>query len=239
MAGNWKKTVLIGVAVVAVIAGVVIAVTSGSSHKKSHKGAHARVALGGGTSAARADVATAAGYTGLTQSKLRKELRKGRSLAALAVASHHSVAGLVEAMVRERIRRIEAQVAAGTVSRAAATRRIARIRARVAARVAHSADFMPTLAVAVAAKYLGLSSAKLRAELRRGRSMAKLANATAGKSAEGLVKAVLGVRERELTRGAGTPAAPSLSGAKPLVEALEARARTEVQRAPLAPVAQR
>jgi hypothetical protein len=235
MAGNRKKTVMIAVAVVAVIAGIVIAVTSSSSHKKkAHQRArvHSGTLTGGsqGSQTSQGEIAVAAKYLGVSVSKLRAEMRKGRSLVAIAAAAHRSPAELVEALVRTRVQRVEAAVAAKTVTPAVAKRRIARIRARVEARVARSANYLAT--VAIASKYLGLSTAKVRAELRRGHSLAQIADATAGKSAAGLTAAVIAVRERELSAGAS-----SLAGSTALLEALKARAKTEVQRTPIVALA--
>jgi hypothetical protein len=50
----------------------------------------------------------------------------------------------------------------------------------------------------VAAHYLGIGSARLRSELRSGRTLAQLADATDEKSAGGLLQALLSARTRSL-----------------------------------------
>src|SRR5689334_9751945 len=49
----------------------------------------------------------------------------------------------------------------------------------------------PSGPLAAAAGYLGVSTSELRGELRSGKSLAQVANSTSGKSAKGLVEAVV------------------------------------------------
>ena len=241
------------VAVVAVVAGVVLAVTGGSGHKKAHNSAGVELAGGsgsggsgagaarrsggvsGGTRAGRGrvgsprgDVASASAYFGISKAKLRKELDSGRSLAALAASkSGHSAVGLVEAIMRPRVARIEAQVAAKRLTQAEAQRSIQRIRRRVQTRLARSAAYQPT--AAVAERYLGLSAAQLRSRVRGGSTLEQVADGTPGKSATGLIAAVMAVRVGELVHGAGASVEAQLRGETALLKALEARVEQEVR----------
>ncbi|HTY97712.1 MAG TPA: hypothetical protein VMB91_11775 [Solirubrobacteraceae bacterium] len=242
------------VAVVAVVVGVVLAVTGGSGHKQDHHSdrvAVTRERIGGGgegpsaargsggisggtragggrASAPRGDVAAASDYFGISKAKLRKELDSGRSLAALAASSPgHSALGLVEAIMRPRVSRIEAQVAAKRLSQAEAQRMIQRIRKRVQTRLARSTTYEPT--AAVAERYLGLSATELRSRLHGGRTLGQLADGTAGRSATGLIAAVMAVRVAELVHGAGASSEARLRHETGLLKALEARVKQEVR----------
>jgi len=244
------------VAAAAVVVGIVLAASGGSGHDKNHKNPRQaraeRVRGGGGGSTStsrtaggvdggagaggsvagepRGDLAAAAAYVGISKAKLRKELRSGGSLAAVAATSPgHSVLGLLEAIMRPRIRKIEAQVAAKKLTESEAKHRIQRIRKRVQARLARSTTFKPT--VTVAEQYLGLSPTAVRADLHSGRTLSQLADGTAGKSAKGLIAAVMAVRVAELLHGASETSEATLRHETAFLQALEQRVRTEVQRA--------
>lgn len=58
----------------------------------------------------------------------------------------------------------------------------------------------------LAAAYLGVSRARLHSELQSGRTLAQLADATSGRSATGLIDALLSTRQRRLRVGARTGA---------------------------------
>jgi hypothetical protein len=241
------------VAVAAVVIGIVLAVSGGSSHKHGRAGSRAELSGGGsGASSGRSrsgggveggaatggsvagepagDFGAASAYVGVNKAKLRKELASGRSLAAVAATTPgHSALGLLEAIMRPRVRRIEAQVASKKLSKAIAQRRIQRIRKRVQARLARSATYKPT--VAIAGLYLGLSPTELRAKLHGGRTLAQLADSTPGKSAKGLIAAVMTVRISELVHGVDETSEATLRRETALLRALEARVSMEVQRA--------
>ena len=239
-----------GVAVAAVVVGIVLAATGGSGREKSPartsrpelagsgrgatrstSGAGVNGGSGAGRSVAgepRGDLAAASAYLGISKAKLRKELSSGRSLAAVAASSPgHSTVGLLEAIMRPRVRRIDAQVAAKRLSQAEAEARIARIRKRVQARLARSAAYKPT--VAIAGQYLGLTATALRSRLHGGRTLLQLADATPGKSAHGLIAAVMAVRVSELVHGAGGTSEAALRHETALLQALEQRVRRELQ----------
>jgi len=241
------------VAVAALVVGIVLAVSGGSGHHRSRAQSRAERVQGrtGGNSSAsrstgavnggagaggsvagepRGELSAAAAYVGVSKAKLRKELRSGRSLAAVAATTPgHSALGLLEAIMRPRIRKIEAQVAAKRLTESEAQHRIQRIRRRVQARLARSTSYKPT--VAVAEQYLGLSPTALRAELRSGHTLSQLAEGTAGKSAKGLIAAVMAVRVGELVHGAQGTSEATLRHETAFLQALEQRVRTEVQRA--------
>lgn len=241
------------VAVAAVVIGIVLAVSGGSSHKHPRAGRRAELVgggAGGGSGRSRSsgginggaaaggstagepagDFGAASAYVGVSKAKLRKELSAGRSLAAVAATTPgHSALGLLEAIMRPRVRRIEAQVAAKRLSKANAQRRLQRIRKRVQARLARSTTYKPT--VAIAGQYLGLSPAALRAKLHGGHTLSQLADGTPGKSRKGLAAAVMAVRINELVHGVDETSQATLRHESALLHALEARVQMEIQRA--------
>lgn len=77
-------------------------------------------------------------------------------------------------------------------------------RARTHARSGAALSRPDTLARAAA--YLGVSRARLHSELQSGRTLAQIADATSGRSATGLIDALLSTRARQLRVGAGTGA---------------------------------
>jgi hypothetical protein len=174
---------MIGVAVIAVIAGATAAVVMAAQPAAHHRR--------GGT------LATAAGYLGSSLTQLRSELKSGKSLAAIANAtSGRSEAGLIAALEAAGKQRLDAAAAklpgaiAAEVDRAGGpANRHERAGARVAGR-GH--------ALAAAAGYLGVSTAQLRGELRSGRTLARVAKATAGSSEAGLIEALVAARKAAL-----------------------------------------
>jgi hypothetical protein len=88
--------------------------------------------IGGGGPAVRA----ASGYLGLSVSRLRSELRSGKTLAEIAKATTgKSEAGLIEALVAGRKARLDKEVQAGAITQAQASARLPKLASRIAARV--------------------------------------------------------------------------------------------------------
>lgn len=162
---------------------------------------------------ARRTVAAAAQYLGTTISRLRADLRSGKSLAQLAnESSGKSEAGLIAAVekaqrpkIAKAVQRIE-QRAASQVQKPGSPR-------------AHPHIF--TLKVD-AEHYLGLTAPKLRADERAGKSLAQIAQATPGKSEAGLVQAILAAREQQY-RAAVKAGKLSASGESARIAALQKR----------------
>lgn len=175
-------------AAAAVIAGAVIAILTipgGKHHPRTRRAGTVRA--GGGSR--NGQTALAASYLGENAGRLRNELRAGGSLAEIAGSSGgRSTEGLVEALVRPRVARIERELAAGKLSKQVANVRIARLRRRARERVKRATA--PQGSAAVAASYLGLSLVRLREQQSRGRSLADVAAAVPGRSAAGLASAL-------------------------------------------------
>ena len=192
---------------------------------------------GSGAGEPRGDFAAASAYVGISKAKLHDELSAGRSLAAVAATTPgHSAVGLLEAIMRPRVRRIEAQVAAKRLSKADAQRRIQRIRERVQARLARSrlvqADGRDRGAVS-----RPLAHRPALAGERRAHALAAGGRAPPKSPPGGLIAAVMAVRIGELVRGAGASSQATLRHETALLHAVERRVRREVQQGTPAAVA--
>lgn len=201
-----KQKVVAGAAVAALLAGGSIAAVSatGQSNPRKNAGAHDH-----GSHRGRArDLAAAAGYLGIPPAQLSSELSSGKTLAQIADASTgKSAAGLIEALIAARRARLAAAAArlpqwvAAEVSRAGgpagAGQRTARHRVTGAARL-DALFSAPAARGSVAAGYLGVAPARLKSQLRSGKTLAQVADATSGKSKAGLVDALVAARRSKL-----------------------------------------
>jgi hypothetical protein len=167
---NRSKTrkLFAGAAVVAVIAGGTLAAVT-TGRGAAHEN------RGG-------PLATAATYLGVPVSQLRSEVQSGKSLAEIANAtSGKSSAGLVAVLL------------------AAGKEKLAKVQANLPMRVAALFNRVDVPGPrAVAARYLGLKPAELASELRSGKTLAQIADATSGKSAAGLIDAIVAERRSAL-----------------------------------------
>ena len=199
-----KKKLLAGVAIVAVLAGVTTAVVMAAQPAAHHRK--------GGT------LVTAAAYLGVSPAQLRSELKSGKSLADIADAtSGKSSAGLIEALEAVQKQKLAA-AAASLPSRIAVE--VARPRGRASGRIQ---------TVRAATSYLGLSAPQLRAQLRSGKTLAQIADATSGKSQAGLIEAL--VVARKATIAASVKAgAITQAQANALLRNLASRVTARVER---------
>jgi hypothetical protein len=214
---SWKRNLLIGLAAAAIAAGVVIAIVSGGGGGHSPK-RHGRLAGG------RGDLIAAARYLGVPAVKLRADLGEGKTIGQLAQRTPgRSRAGVIDAIVKSKTSKLRPGVATGI--------RLSRIRARAAIEVeqpyAVLARQMSPLGLA--AKYLGRTVADLRRERRAGRSLAKLADATPGKSAAGLTE-LLATDRRRAIRRAFARGALSAEAERKLLAAVKTRTTAFVNR---------
>jgi AraC-like DNA-binding protein len=77
----------------------------------------------------------AATYLGLTEAQLRSELESGKTLAQVAQAHGKSVSGLVDALVADAKKELDAAVAAGRLTKAQETQMLNSLRDRITNRV--------------------------------------------------------------------------------------------------------
>jgi hypothetical protein len=197
---RWRRHRLaLTVAVAAVLAAGVAASVAAGGSSRPERVHFARIHRApAGTAAShphgwRGDVPVAAEYLGVTGPQVRRQLRAGKSLGAIAAATPgKSESALIEAIVAARVRRLTAAAAAGRLSSLAEQRRLAQLNGRVTREVAR--DGGPAVlgagALTPAARYLGLSLPELRKQL-PGQSLAQVANATPGRSAAGLIAALV------------------------------------------------
>jgi len=223
-----KRNLLFALAAAVVVAGVVIAILS------TGDGGHHRHPAGGpGTQAASRSpgaIELAAGYLHIPPEKLRDELRSGRSLEAIADATHgRSAAGLLHALVAARSAQLRARPAVAKLSAAARSRRLARLRRRLERQLQR---FPGYIALGADARYLGLSVSGLRAQLSRGRSLAQIADATVGKSATGLIQTRVSAREASI-EAAEKAGRVSKTSAAAALAALRRHITEEVERIPV------
>ncbi len=188
--GTRQKVVAAAAVAVLLVGGAIAAVSAtgqgGSSHHAGRSRAH--------------DLATAAAYLGTSTAQLSQQLRSGKTLAQVAAraGAGKSPQGLIAALEAAKKTRL--------------ARATSRLPARVSAEVnrpggplggAESAAVRLRLLFSgarhvgdAAAAYLGTSAATLQSELRAGKTLAQLADATAGKSKAGLVAAIVAAEQR-------------------------------------------
>jgi hypothetical protein len=154
------------------------------------------------------DLAAAATYLGVPQADLVTSLQSGKTLAQVAGAtSGKSVAGLIDALVAAEKTELAAAVTAGEITQAQADQMASTLTAHVTAEVngtrpargpggpGHGAHGDGLTA---AATYLGVTEAALTTQLQAGKTLAQVADATSGKSAAGLIDALVAAEKTEL-----------------------------------------
>lgn len=136
MTGERKRKIMIGVAVLAILAGTVLAIVtaSGSSAGPIKPGSHREE---GARDARRAsDLTLAAAYLGVSRAQLRRDLSSGSTLAEIANAtSGRSAYGLTDALFAARAALLSEEVSAGKLSEAEQARRLAKLPERLAAEI--------------------------------------------------------------------------------------------------------
>jgi hypothetical protein len=141
------------------------------------------------------DLSVAASYLGLTEVELQTKLRSGRTPAEIANATDgKSAHGLIDALVAAAQKHIAADVSSGRLTRSQADQILAGLKQHVTARVESTGPpghGGPHGGLDAAATYLGLSESDLRAELQSGKTLGEIADATSGKSKDGLVAALV------------------------------------------------
>jgi hypothetical protein len=177
-------------------------------------------------------VPLAAGYLGVPASKLRREIRSGRSLAELAARTPgHSASELINRLVAARAAALTASAKLTPEQR---RKRLALLRTRMTAVVnRHGARLsIGDANLLAAAHYLGLHPVALQTELQRGRTLAQVANATPGHSAAGLIAALVAIRRAAL-KGAVAAGRISPQQEAQLLATLQARLTAIVNRVPV------
>jgi hypothetical protein len=130
-------------------------------------------------------LSTAATYIGISEADLRTQLQSGKSLAEVAVANGKTRDGLIAALTQ------------------AATTEISTLVDRQnpfpqggpghGGRFGFGGD-----EATVVTDYLGISQSDIQTQLQSGTTLADIANATAGKSADGLIQALVAAETKEI-----------------------------------------
>ena len=129
--------------------------------------------------------ATAASYIGITQAQLRTELGTDKSLADVAIAHGKTRDGLIQALLAAQQQEIATLVdRKGIGARPSPGPGRPGIGPVPGFRVGEDP-------FAAAATYLGTTTADLQTKVRAGQTLASIANATPGKSRDGLVAALV------------------------------------------------
>ena len=147
--------------------------------------------------AARGAIATAiAGGLGITTRELRSDLAAGQTLAQIAAANNQSLTGLEQTILKAAQGRLDDAVAAGKLTSAQESALLDRLGARIDALVNVSHPRLHVrlalrraALVRFAARYLGVTSNALRADLRSGATLAQVAGES-GKTAAELEQAI-------------------------------------------------
>jgi len=131
-------------------------------------------------------LATAATYIGVTEAALRTELATGKSLADVATAHGKTRDGLIAALVQASTNEITTLVDTKNpfpAPPAGGPGRSFRIEGDT---------------LATASTYLGITEADLRTKLQAGQNLGQIAAATAGKSRDGLIAALVAEQNKEI-----------------------------------------
>ncbi|HZS23614.1 MAG TPA: hypothetical protein VFA30_01390 [Gaiellaceae bacterium] len=202
------------IAVLLVLVGALAA--SGTALAATGHGSNARrPSLAGLTANVRGvgGIQLAARYLGTTPSALLAQLRAGKSLAQVANATPgKSASGLVDAIVAAETARLTSFAKTGKLSQAAAAAIQAKLRPVVTAAVNATTEASTTPVVPVTlgavfapvAAYLDIPVAQLLVQLKTGKSLGQIADATPGKSSAGLVAAL--VADAKARLGSWAPA---------------------------------
>jgi hypothetical protein len=228
MRSSIRQRALIGVAAIAIVAAVLIATLGSGAHRAHTAAAKASHPLTSG------DIDVAASYIGVSPPQLRGDLRRGRTLAQIAAASGgRSTSGLVDALAAAKRSQLEAALAAGRLSKQQLATRLRGLRRRAEVEIdrAHGVSVGSVRYLPVTSSYLGLSPTQLHDEHRAGRSLAEIADGRAGKSAAGLIDALLADRRASLQRDVATGTL-SRDAAARVESGLRARITRQVERKP-------
>jgi hypothetical protein len=189
---NDRQKVIAGAAVAVVVAGVAFAAVSATGQSEAPRRIHARH---GAARLHHRDLLAAAGFLGIPTGQLEREL-SSTTLAQVAQAHGKSTQGLIDAIVAARraglakvAARLPGRVGAEVNSRAPLARAPGKLGAGARGRLGHAAS-----------AYLGVARSRLREELRSGRTLAQIADATPGKSSAGLRAALVSARKAALAK---------------------------------------
>ncbi len=156
------------------------------------------------------DLAAAATYLGTTASDLQSKLAAGQTLAQIADATNgKSASGLIDALVTHEKTELQQAVTDGKLTQTQADQLETNLTDRITALVNGTkptgpgghfgiGPFHRGDDLAAAATYLGTTASDLQSKLAAGQTLAQIADATSGKSASGLIDALVTHEKTEL-----------------------------------------
>ncbi len=186
------RIALVVVGIVALALGGTAVAAKSHSHSKRATAAARDMHRGAGD-----DLAAAATYLGTTTGDLLTQLQGGKTLAQIAAAtSGKSKDGLVAALVAHEKQELADKVSAGSLTQAQSDQIAATLEQRFTdfvngARPSFGPDHRHGGGLQAAATYLGISVDSLATQLHAGKTLAQIADATSGKSASGLIDALV------------------------------------------------
>jgi hypothetical protein len=192
-----RRIALIAALTLVIAGGGVAAVTAIGEGPKKHARHEQRAVVG------LRDLAAAAAYLGVPAGQLASDLRSGVSLAQVANATPgRSSSGLVAALLSAKRQRLAAlgasapgRVAAEVRNSGPGSVRTGRLHKRaVRGGLSSNAGRL----CEAAASYLGVSPAQLQSELRSGLTLAQIADRTRGRSASGLIHALVAAKRESI-----------------------------------------
>jgi hypothetical protein len=192
-----RKLAAIAAVAVVVAGGAVAAVTAtgqGAAHSRSAAASRRRLQRDGGRY-----LAAATSYLGVSLQQLQGDLRSGQTLAQVADAtSGKSAAALIEAIVAAEKEDLAKNAANLTRRVTLAVNRPGGPGLRSYGPARGRGPGAAGAAASTVSNYLHLTRAQLRGDLRSGKTLAELADATSGKSAAGLIDALVAAKKERL-----------------------------------------
>jgi hypothetical protein len=204
MTGALKRKLMIGVAVLALLVGTVLAIVTASG---SSEGPSTQPPIAGAViddTRPSGDLAIAANYIGIPGAQLRSDLLAGSTLAEIANSTAgRSAAGLMDALFAAKAEYLSKAVSTGRLSKSKQASKLAKLPERLATEIhRHHGVSVGPVDRATAARYLGLSVSQIGRELRSGNSLARIASERPGKTTAGLVCALMSAKEAALAHAA-------------------------------------
>jgi hypothetical protein len=201
-----KRKLVLVTAGALVLAGTGTAVAAATGHGHAVRGVTANLGFGCHGGGPSDELSAAATHLGITTDALKTDLQSGKTLAQVADAtSGKSAAGLIQALVASEKSALDAAGSAGKLTAAQEQTLLTSVQQRVTDLVNGTRPAFPGLGkgfglghgfgasdkLSAAATYLGITADALKTDLQSGKTLAQVADVTSGKSATGLVQALV------------------------------------------------
>ena len=166
-----------------------------------------------------ANLAAVTSYLGISAATLKTDLQSGKTLAQIADStSGKSAAGLIQTLVTDAQTQLAAAVSAGKLTQSQSDAISTNLNQAVTNLVngtfpaglrpggfkpnpGFGRGFGPGASLSTTVTYLGITAATLKTDLKSGKTLAQIADATSGKSAAGLIQTLVAEREDRARRG--------------------------------------